>query len=87
MWSGRLSFIFVAMTTPITIRTSSDADTPMLRELAELDSARPMDGPALIAEIGDRAVAAVSLDGQRTIADPFEPTEQVVALLQAARAA
>jgi hypothetical protein len=82
-----LSFMMTVMTTPITIRHSNDSDARALRRLAELDSARPMEGPALIAESGDRAIAAVSLDGRRTIADPFEPTEQVVALLQAARAA
>jgi hypothetical protein len=75
------------MTTPITIRRSNAADAPALRRLAELDSARPMQGPALIAELGDRAVAAVSLDGGRAIADPFERTQQLVALLRAARAA
>ena len=82
-----LSFMVAFMTTPITIRQSNDTDAPVLRRLAELDSARPMEGPALIAEFGDRAIAAVSLDGRRAIADPFEPTEQVIALLQAARAA
>ncbi|MEA2331167.1 MAG: hypothetical protein QOH58_1305 [Thermoleophilaceae bacterium] len=74
------------MTTPITIRRSSKSDALVLRRLAELDSARPIEGPALIAEVGDRAVAAVSLDGRREIADPFERTEQVVALLRAAAA-
>jgi hypothetical protein len=35
---------------PITIRQSTHADARELRRLAELDSARPIDGPALIAE-------------------------------------
>jgi hypothetical protein len=69
------------MTTPITIRQSSDADSPVLRELAELDSARPIEGPVLMAELGDRVVAAVSLDERRAIADPFEPTQEVLELL------
>lgn len=69
------------MTTPITIRRSNHADTPMLRELAELDSARPIDGPILMAELGDRVVAAISLDERRAIADPFEPTQEVLELL------
>jgi hypothetical protein len=75
------------MTTPITIRQSKEADTPMLRLLAELDSAPPIDGPALIAERDDRAVAAISLDGRREIADPFVRTRELVALLRAASAA
>ena len=75
------------MTTPITIRHGNEADTPMLRLLAELDSAPPIDGPVLVAELEDRAVAAISLDGRREIADPFVRTREVVALLRAARAA
>ncbi len=76
-----LSFIVTAMTTPITIRRSGDADTQILRRLAELDSARPMEGPVLMAELGDRPVAAISLDGRRAIADPFVPTERVLSAL------
>jgi hypothetical protein len=66
---------------PITIRQSSASDAPDLRRLAELDSARPLAGPALIAEHGGHAVAAVSLDGRRSIADPFLPTADVVEML------
>ena len=43
--------------TPITIRQSNEGDATLLRRLAELDSARPLKGPALIAELGGRAVA------------------------------
>jgi hypothetical protein len=66
---------------PITIRTSTASDTRALHRLAELDSARPLPGPALIAEHRGHAVAAVSLDGQRSIADPFLPTADVVEML------
>jgi hypothetical protein len=66
---------------PITIRQSTDSDVVQLRRLADLDSARPLPGPALIAEHGGHAVAAVSLDGRRSIADPFLPTADVVELL------
>ena len=66
---------------PITIRQSSDSDASDLRRLAELDSARPLSGPALIAEHGGHAVAAVSLDERRSIADPFLPTANVVEML------
>jgi hypothetical protein len=82
-----LSFIVVFMTSPITIRKSSDADQRPLRELAELDSAPPIAGPVLIAEVDERPVAAISLDGRREIADPFVRTRELVALLRAARAA
>ena len=69
------------MTTPITFRRSTDGDATRLRELAELDSARPMEGPVLMAELGDRPVAAISLDGRRAIADPFVPTERLLSAL------
>jgi hypothetical protein len=82
-----LSFIVVFMTSPITIRPSNDADQRRLRELAELDSAPPIAGPVLIAELDARPVAAISLDGRREIADPFVPTRELVELLRAARAA
>ena len=82
-----LSFIVVFMTSPITIRPSNDADERQLRELAELDSAPPIAGPALIAQVGERPVAAISLDGRREIADPFVRTFELVELLRAARAA
>ena len=82
-----LSFIVILMTTPITIRRSTESDKPELRLLAELDSAPPIDGPVLIAEQDNRPVAAISLDGRREIADPFVPTRELVALLRAANAA
>ena len=69
------------MTSSITFRKSSDADAERLRELAELDSARPMEGPVLMAELDSRPVAAISLDGRRAIADPFVPTEQLLSAL------
>jgi hypothetical protein len=76
-----LSLIVMSMTTPVTIRQSNEADALALRRLAELDSARPIQGPVLMAEYGDRAVAAIGLDERRAIADPFEPTQDVLDLL------
>ena len=87
MCRGFLSFIVVFMTSPITIRPSNHADDRRLRELAELDSAPPIAGPVLIAEVDERPVAAISVDGRREIADPFVRTLEVVELLRAARAA
>ena len=66
---------------PITIRQSTVSDADELRRLAELDSARPLSGPVLLAEHGGHTVAAVSLDGRRSIADPFLPTAEVVEML------
>ncbi len=69
------------MTTPITFRHSKESDRPVLRRLAELDSARPFVGPVVLAEHDGRTIAAVSLDEHRAIADPFEATANVVDLL------
>ena len=70
------------MTPPITIRESRDTDIAQLWRLAQLDSAPMLEGPSVIAEYDGRAVAALSLDGARAIADPFEPTQGILALLR-----
>ena len=64
------------------IRQSSEADAPALRRLAELDSQKPFAGPALIAEGGGVAIAAISLLDERVVADPFEHTAVVTQLLR-----
>jgi hypothetical protein len=64
------------------IRQATDADAPTLRHLAELDSQKPFAGPALLAENGGVAVAAISLFDERVIADPFERTAVVTQLLR-----
>jgi hypothetical protein len=68
--------------TDITVRRSVVADRSELERLAALDSARPPTGPALVAETDSRMLAALPLGSGRPIADPFEPTATVVALLQ-----
>ena len=69
----------------ITVRRSHPADTVELARLAALDSARPLRGPALIAESGQRILAALPLGEGRPVADPFEPTAELVALLELRR--
>jgi hypothetical protein len=69
------------MSTPITFRPSTESDAPVLRRLAELDSASPIAGEVFLAEHDGHAVAAVSVDEGRAIADPFEPTAEVLDLL------
>src|SRR4029079_2954547 len=46
------------------------------------DGGRPPRGPALIAEADSRMLAALPLGSGRPIADPFEPTAEIVALLE-----
>jgi hypothetical protein len=66
----------------ITVRTATAADLSSLNRLAALDSASPPRGPALVAEADSRMLAALPLGSGRPIADPFEPTAEIVALLQ-----
>jgi hypothetical protein len=72
--------------TNVTVRRSVSADELELGRLAALDSASPPRGPALIAEADSRMLAALPLGAGRAIADPFEPTAELVALLELRRA-
>jgi len=67
----------------LTLRYAVPADTEALDRLAQLDSAHPPRGVVLVAEVGGEIRAAVSLDDPRVaIADPFQPTGELVALLE-----
>jgi hypothetical protein len=68
--------------TNLTVRYSVASDLSELARLAALDSATPPRGPALVAEADSRMIAALPLGSGRPIADPFEPTASVLALLQ-----
>jgi hypothetical protein len=68
-------------TTDVTIRTAVEADCGKLRRLAALDSARPLAGDALVAEVAGEPVAAIEIATGRTIADPFRPTAVLADLL------
>jgi hypothetical protein len=69
----------------VTVRRSGSGDDSALARLASLDSASPPRGPALIAEADSRMLAALPLGAGRPIADPFEPTAELVALLELRR--
>lgn len=70
------------MNEPLLIRRSTGEDRAAIRELAGLDSRRPPDGPVLLAFIGTELRAALPLDGQAPVADPFHATAEIVALLR-----
>jgi hypothetical protein len=63
----------------VVIRAARGSDGAALERLAGLDSQRPLQGDVLLAQRDGEIVAAVS--GDRVIADPFRPTEDLVALL------
>jgi hypothetical protein len=71
----------------IALRTATDRDTAILDKLSALDSAPPLHGPAVVALVDGRPVAAASLHDASVVADPFVPTADVVELLQARVAA
>jgi hypothetical protein len=67
----------------LVLRPARQADARALRRLAALDSAEPLEGEALVAELGGTIVAAHELHGPRAIADPFVPTADLAGLLEA----
>jgi hypothetical protein len=71
----------------IALRAATDRDAALLDELAALDEAPPLHGPAVVALVDGRPVAAASLSDAAIVADPFVPTADVVELLQARVAA
>jgi hypothetical protein len=60
-------------------RTEDEAD---LVRLAALDTARPLAGPALVAEQNGALVAALCLATGRAVADPFVSSSHLVELLR-----
>jgi hypothetical protein len=71
----------------ITIRPGFADDHVALHRLAALDSAGVPAEPLLVAELDGELSAALSLHDGASIADPFRPTAEIVALLQAHAAA
>ena len=70
-----------ALEAAVTIRLARTGDAEALRRLAELDSQRLPAGEMVVAALGDRLVAARSIEGDVTIADPFLHTAGLLALL------
>jgi len=64
----------------VVIRAARGSDGTALENLARMDSQRPLTGNVIVAEQDGVVVAAIG--GERTIADPFRPTSDLVALLR-----
>ncbi|HTU96335.1 MAG TPA: hypothetical protein VMF14_10885 [Solirubrobacteraceae bacterium] len=71
----------------ITIRPGYADDHTALVRLAALDSAAVPAEPLLVAEVDGELSAALSVADGASIADPFRPTGDIVALLRAHAAA
>ncbi|HEX4010655.1 MAG TPA: hypothetical protein VHX62_11625 [Solirubrobacteraceae bacterium] len=65
----------------VTLRQGRARECALVQWLAELDEAPTPQGEVLIAFVDDQAVAALSLDDGRVVANPFVPTADPVALL------
>jgi hypothetical protein len=67
----------------VTVRRFTERDIDGIRRLAALDEQPVPIGGVLVAELeGGELVAALPLDGGNALADPFTPTEDIVALLE-----
>jgi hypothetical protein len=66
----------------VTIRHIGPGDVEALRRLSAMDSKRQPTGEILVADVGGELWAATSVDDRHTVADPFHPTRELVALLQ-----
>lgn len=66
----------------LTIRRAGPGDTTVLRDLAGLDSAKPLNGDVLLAEAETGPVAALELESGRAVADPFRQSDPAVGMLR-----
>ncbi len=66
----------------VRVRSAAPEDADALARLAELDSVHLSDGPMLLAEVGDRLRAAISLADGTVVADPFHPSAELITRLR-----
>lgn len=66
----------------VTLRAARPDDAPDVARLAALDSRRVPAGPLLLAEENGVLRAALAVTTGEAIADPFAPTEHLLALLR-----
>ena len=66
----------------VALRLAGSDEAHMVRRLAALDDAPPLEGPVLLAFVDGEPVAALSLLDQRVVANPFLFTRDLVDLLR-----
>jgi hypothetical protein len=66
----------------ISIRAAPTGDGPALARLAALDSAPVPFGPVLLAEVDGEPRAALGINDDRVLGDPFARTAELVDLLR-----
>lgn len=67
----------------IALRLAQPDEAHRVRRLAALDDAPPLEGEVLLALRDGEAIAALSLQDGRVVANPFVPTADAVELLRA----
>jgi hypothetical protein len=70
----------------LTIRLAAPEVGGVLRRLAQLDSAAPLAGRVLLAELDAVPVAAIAFETGAVTADPFQHSADLVRLLRLRRA-
>jgi hypothetical protein len=68
--------------TALYLLPAGPVDAGTLARLTALDECEPLAEPVLLAVADGRAVAALSVADERVAADPFERTEDAVAMLR-----
>jgi hypothetical protein len=68
--------------TTMELRLAELGDAGVVRRLADLDDARELEGPVLLALLDGDAVAGLSLRDGRVVANPFVASADAVALLR-----
>ena len=66
----------------LVIRPATDADATAVDRLAVLDSSSPPTGDVLLAEMNDELWAALAVETDAAVADPFRPSGELVDLLR-----
>jgi hypothetical protein len=75
-------FMTTTSSSSIVLRPAVSSDAPALDRLAQLDSQRLPAGTHLVAERDGALIAALAQPSGATIADPFTPSAEAVALLR-----
>jgi hypothetical protein len=65
----------------LALRMAQPDEAAVIRRLADLDDAAPLEGQVLLALVDGEAIAAVSLHDRRVVANPFVRTTDAVTLL------
>jgi hypothetical protein len=66
----------------VELRLAEADEVHVVRQLADLDDACPLEGPVLLALLDGDAVAGLALRDRRVVANPFVPADEAVALLR-----